>query len=104
MGQVEAGLTVLKANVEERRQWLALRPQEVRRLRDLAVGVKNLGDEEAKHGRTAQACGRYDEFRGLVARMKTSADFAAMDMANTMADLAKMDAKYCANPAQRKIP
>ena len=103
-GQVERGLAALAANVEDRRTWLARRPQEVRRLRDLSVGVKALGDLRAKYGRTRLACASYAEFHGLVSKMQKVADFSAMDLENTTTDLARQEAKYCPELARRKNP
>ena len=103
-GQVALGLAALASNVEDRRAWLARRPQEVRRLRDLSVGVKALGDLRAKYGQTRLACTSYAEFRELVRQMKKVADFSAMDLENTATDLARKEAEYCPDLARHKNP
>ena len=93
--RVAEGLALMKANIRARRAWLALRPSEPRRLRDLAIGIEQLGDIEIKHGRVAEGCRAYAEFHVLVASLARMGDFAQMDMADTMDDLAAQERRYC---------
>jgi hypothetical protein len=93
--RVGEGIALMQANIAERRAWLALHPVEPRKLRDLAIGVEQLGDIQTKHGRVGDGCRSYAEFETLVAAMRKIGDFAQMDMADTMDDLAQQERKYC---------
>ncbi len=100
--RVAEGLALMKANIQARRDWLAKRPQEPRRLRDLAIGVEQLGGIETRHGRVAEGCGAYAEFHALLARLAQMGDIAQMDMADTLDDLALQERRYCSgSPAAR---
>lgn len=104
LGRFDEAIIQYRANIAGRRAWLARRADEVRRLRDLAVAVKSLGDVQARGGHTAEACQTYAEFRALVAQMAKKGDLAEMDMDYTLAHLVQDERKYCPNTARRKIP
>lgn len=95
--QVAEGIALMKENVAQRRAWLVDHPGEPRKLRDLAIGVEELGDAETSHGDVAEGCRSYAEFRSLVVALKKVGDFAQMDMGDTMVDLATQERKYCSS-------
>ncbi len=102
--RVAEGLAMMKANIQARRDWLAKRPGEPRRLRDLAIGVEQLGGVETRHGRVAEGCGAYAEFRALLAQLARMGDIAQMDMADTLDDLATQERRYCpGSPATKRL-
>jgi hypothetical protein len=93
--RVDEGVALMKANIADRRRWLARYPGEPRRLRDLAIGIEQLGDIETRNGRVAEGCAAYVEFHALVARLATMGDLAGMDMDDTLDDLAAQARRYC---------
>jgi eukaryotic-like serine/threonine-protein kinase len=95
VGRLDDGIAVLNRNIQDRRDWLKRMPNELRRLRDLAIGVKALGDIQTRHGRTQDGCKSYDEFHRLANEMAQRGNINQMDMAYTFDDLAKMEARYC---------
>jgi serine/threonine-protein kinase len=99
--RIPEGIALMKANVAERRAWLARRPAEPRRLRDLAIAVEQLGDIQTRNGYITDGCRSYVEFRGLGAALNKIGDFAQMDMADTMDDLAAQERKYCSGAGAR---
>lgn len=104
LGRYDAAIALYHANIAGRRVWMEKRPNEVRRLRDLAIAIKSLGDVQARGGHPAEACRTYAEFRTLVAQMAKMGNLAEMDMDYTLAHLAQDERQYCPNPARIKIP
>ena len=103
VGRVDDGIALLNRNIQSRRDWLARMPDETRRLRDLAVGIKALGDIQTRHGRAADGCRTYAEFHALADQMAHRGDIHQMDMDYTFKGLADMERRYCRGPA-RRIP
>ena len=95
LGRVDEALGLLRVNIDSRRAWLARDPAELRRLRDLVLAVKMLGDVQVNHNRVPSGCQAYVEFRTLVAQMAARGNLAEMYMDYTLADLAKSEAKFC---------
>ena len=95
LGRVDEALALLRINIDSRRAWLARDPAELRRLRDLVLAVKMLGDVQVNHIRVPSGCQAYVEFHKLVAQMAARGNLAEMYMDYTLADIAKSEARFC---------
>ena len=95
VGQFAQAIRLYEENIAGRRAWLARNPNENRRLRDLAVAVKSLGDVQARGGRTVQACATYEEFKVLIAQLGQRGNTAEMDLGYTLDHLRQDEARYC---------
>ncbi len=94
-GDFQKAIALYKANIDGRRAWLARNPDENRRLRDLAIAVKSLGDVQARGGQVRAACATYAEFRGLVTQLSRRGNLAEMDLDYTLKHLEKDEALLC---------
>lgn len=94
-GNFDKAIALYEANIAGRRAWLARNPDENRRLRDLAVAVKSLGDVQARGGHVKAACATYAEFRGLVAQLSRRGNLAEMDLDYTLQHLEQDERAYC---------
>jgi len=95
VGRFDQAIALYQANIAGRRAWLSRNPGENRRLRDLAIAVKSLGDVQARGGHIPQACATYAEFKGLVAQLGKRGNLAEMDMDYTLQHLAQDERRYC---------
>lgn len=103
-GRVAEGVALFRANLAERKAWWEARPSEAIRLRDYMVAVKALGDLQTAFGEQLQGCRTYGEARALIARIAARGRLTGLDTADTLADLARREQKFCAASGQiRKI-
>ncbi|MBY8823807.1 serine/threonine-protein kinase [Sphingomonas colocasiae] len=98
-GRADEAVAMLAANVETRRRsWLA-QPGEAMRLRDYAIAIAALGDLQAEHGRTAEACRTYDQADIMFGRLKRDGKFIEIDRDYSQRLLNEARARYCRNRA-----
>lgn len=95
VGRAEEAIAMLKVNVEQRRQaWLA-QAGEAMRLRDYAIAIAALGDLQAEHGRTTDACRTYDQAEIMFGRLKRDGKFIDLDRDYSYRLLGEARARYC---------
>lgn len=99
VGRGDEAITMLTANVEDRRRSWQARPDEAMRLRDYAIAIAALGDLQAEHGRTADACRSYDRAEIMFGRLKRDGKFIDIDRDYSQRLLSEARARYCPNRA-----
>ncbi len=94
-GRNEAAIAELSASLADRRNWLAERPDNAERRRQLVVGLNALGDVFAGAGRRAEACAAYGESSAMVDRMDKAGTLTGLDRDSMVKLLNESLARHC---------
>jgi tetratricopeptide (TPR) repeat protein len=103
MGRPAAAIPILAATVDARRQRMMAQPDVTMHARDYVVALIALGDVEAPAGRRAAACAHYDQAGQVLADLRRSGRYAALDDSASTRLLAESRARWCQSkgPARR---
>ncbi len=95
LGRLDEGFQVMATMADSyRRTWQA-KPADARALRNYAVTLGGLADQQGKHARLQQACTNWREYLRLYGLIAASGHLKEDDRANGIAPAAANVAKYC---------
>ncbi|WCM25883.1 serine/threonine protein kinase [Sphingomonas sp. QA11] len=95
LGQLDKGFAVMRSSADEYRWAWQRNPKDMRSLRNYAVTLGNLADEQGKHGRFGDACANWRTYLRLYDLIEKSGHLAEEDRTEGISPARKNVQQHC---------